>query len=149
MEKKPLIIGSDHAGYELKNRLVPWMQKKGISVEDAGVNAPTAVDYPDIGYAVAIRVADGRFARGILLCGTGVGMSCVANKVKGIRAGLCGDSYTARSSREHNDTNILVLGARVIGDQLAMEIVETWLNTSFLGDRHQRRVEKIHTLTGR
>jgi len=139
-----IAIGSDHGGYELKERIANYLIKKGMTVEDFGCfSSETSVDYPDYGLAVAEAVAGGKYEFGIIVCGTGIGISIAANKVPGIRAALCTDCYMARMSREHNNANILALGGRVIGEGLALEIVETWLNAKFAGERHQRRLDKI------
>jgi len=136
-------IGSDHAGFEMKEILKEYVKSLGHAVEDFGAPSSDPVDYPDIGYKVAREVASGRFDRGILICGTGIGMSIVANKVPGVRAALVGDTETARLAREHNDANILALGARVVRPEYVRDIVRVFLETSFAGGRHARRVEKI------
>ncbi|MGE5592633.1 MAG: ribose 5-phosphate isomerase B [Betaproteobacteria bacterium] len=136
-------IGSDHAGFEMKEDLKEYVKSLGHEVEDFGAPSSDPVDYPDIGYHVAREVASGRFDRGILICGTGIGMSIVANKVPGVRAALVGDLETARLAREHNDANVLALGARVIRLEHARDIVRLFLETSFAGGRHARRVDKI------
>lgn len=139
-----IAIGSDHNGLSLKEILKQGVLH-GHAVHDFGVFTPESVDYPDIAFAVARAVASGEYERGILICGTGIGMAIAANKVKGIRAAACSDVYSARMSRRDNDANILCIGGRVIGPGLAAEIVTAWLNESFEGGRHQRRVDKIHT----
>lgn len=136
-------IGSDHAGFEMKESLKEYVKSLGHEVEDFGAPSSDPVDYPDIGYRVARDVASGRFDRGVLICGTGIGMSIVANKVPGVRAALVGDVETARLAREHNDANVLTLGARLIRLELAREIVRIFLDTGFAGGRHARRLEKI------
>lgn len=139
-----LAIGSDHAGYELKTEIIKYLNEKGYELKDFGTSSGCcSVDYPDFGLAVAEAVKDGTCDRGIIVCGTGLGISMSANKVPGIRAALCTDSFTAKMSREHNDANILALGARVVGTGLALDIVESWLNAEFLGGRHKTRVDKI------
>ncbi len=138
-----IAIGADHAGYMLKEELKRWLEEWNISYHDFGTYSPEKVDYPDYGIIVARAVAKGGFEKGILICGTGIGMSIVANKVKGIRAALCRDPYEARLSREHNDANILTLGGRILGFDLAKEIVRVWLNTEFTGGRHKVRIDKI------
>lgn len=139
-----IAIASDHAGYELKSEIVRHLTEKGIEFEDFGTcDGTTSVDYNDFGVTVADAVARGTHERGIVVCGTGIGISISANKVPGIRAALCTDSYMARMSREHNDANILALGGRVVGAGVAVDIVDTWLSASFLGGRHQRRVDKF------
>lgn len=146
-DKVPLIIGSDHAAFELKEKLKSYLAGRGIPVEDAGTVDAKSVDYPDFGMKVAGAVSDGRFRRGILLCGTGLGMSMVANRFPHVRAALCHDLFAAEMARRHNDANILVLGGRVIGDVLAFEIVRVWLETPFEGGRHQGRLEKFDAMT--
>jgi len=140
----PLIIGCDHAAFGLKETIREHLARQGCPVEDAGAFGPASVDYPDIAHEVAERVAGGEFKRGILLCGTGIGMSIAANRHPGIRAALCHDLFGAQMSRRHNDANILVLGGRVTGDTLALEIVKVWLETPFEGGRHQRRLDKLN-----
>ncbi|MGE5572785.1 MAG: ribose 5-phosphate isomerase B [Bacteroidota bacterium] len=136
-------IGSDHAGFEMKESLKEYVKSLGHEMEDFGAPSCDPVDYPDIGYRVAKDVASGRFDRGVLICGTGIGMSIVANKVPGVRAALAGDVESARLAREHNDANVLALGARILRLDLAREIVRVFLETGFAGGRHARRVEKI------
>ncbi|MFW5980419.1 MAG: ribose 5-phosphate isomerase B [Halanaerobiaceae bacterium] len=145
-ENMEIVIGSDHAGYELKEEIKNYLQENNINYKDVGTDSIESVDYPDYAYEVGKPVAAGEFDKGILICGTGIGMSIAANKVKGIRAALCHDVYSARVTREHNNSNILTMGSRVIGIDLALEIVKTWLGTEFIGDkqpRHQRRIDKI------
>ncbi|MBW1858876.1 MAG: ribose 5-phosphate isomerase B [Deltaproteobacteria bacterium] len=137
------IIGSDHAGYHMKEKVIIHLRERGIEVEDAGTYSEESVDYVDYGKAVAAKVSDASFDRGILICGTGLGMSMVANRFRGARAALANDLFSAIMSRRHNDSNILVMGGRLIGDALAMQIVDTWIETLFEGGRHQRRVEKM------
>ncbi|MCD6102198.1 MAG: ribose 5-phosphate isomerase B [Candidatus Cloacimonetes bacterium] len=137
-----IIIASDHAGYKLKKSLIEFLDKK-YSVKDFGTDSEESVDYPDFGFSASEKVAQGEFDRGILICGTGIGMSIVANKVKGIRAALCNSVEIAKLSRQHNDANILVLAGRFMNKDLAVEIVKTWLNTEFNGGRHKRRIDKI------
>jgi len=139
-----IAIGSDHAGYWLKEELARFLKEQGLEFKDFGTFSVDRMDYPDTGLLVAGAVARGEFERGILVCGTGIGMSIVANKVPGIRAALCGDLYTAEVSRTHNDSNVLTLGERVIGPGMAVEIVRTWLFTEFSGEeRHANRIRKI------
>jgi RpiB/LacA/LacB family sugar-phosphate isomerase len=138
-----IAIGSDHAGYELKEYIKQILKEKKYPFIDVGTDTGTSVDYPDFGIKVAKLVSDGETEKGILICGTGIGMSIVANKVKGIRAALSYDLYTAIQSRKHLDANILVLGGRVTGKGLAEEIVKVWLDTPFEGGRHKGRIEKI------
>ena len=138
-----IVIGSDHAGLELKEYLKGILIRENYEVTDYGTDSPQSVDYPDYGFKVAKDVADGKADRGILVCGTGMGMSIVANKVKGIRAALAYDTYTAVQSRKHLDANILVLGERVTGKGLAEEIMRAWLSADFEGGRHSGRIAKI------
>lgn len=142
-KRTPIIIGSDHAAYDLKEKVKAFLVGRGIDVEDAGCHNENSVDYPDFGIKVASMVSRGKFERGILMCGTGIGMSMVANKFPHVRAALCADLFSSIMSRRHNNSNILVLGGRVVGDILAMEIVKAWLETPFEGGRHQRRLEKF------
>ncbi len=142
-----LFIASDHGGYSLKQEVIAHLQKEGIDVHDLGTeNGTDSVDYPDYASKVAEEIAENPENRGILICGTGIGISIAANKHKGIRAALCNDVYSAKMSRLHNDANILVLGGRVIGPGIAIEIVKVWLATDFEGERHLRRVNKIHSI---
>jgi len=141
--RTPIIIGSDHAAYDLKEKVKAFLVDRGIDVEDAGSHSEDSVDYPDFGIKVASMVSTGKFKRGILLCGTGIGMSMVANKFPHVRAALCSDLFSAIMSRRHNNSNILVLGGRVVGEALAMEMVRAWLETPFDGGRHQLRIDKF------
>ena len=143
-----IAIGSDHAGYRLKETIKSSLLDSGHAVEDAGTGSEASVDYPDFAAAVARRVVSGAVDRGILICGTGIGMAMAANKVDGARAASVGDLESARLSREHNDANILTLGARITQPDLALAIVRVFLETPFLGGRHQRRVDKIMALEG-
>ncbi len=143
-QQAPVIIGSDHAAFELKEKIKSLLNARGIAVEDVGTTGAASVDYPDYGKQVASQVAAGRFPRGILLCGTGLGMSMVANRYPGVRAALCHDLFSAMMARKHNDANILVLGGRVTGDILAAEIVAAWLDTPFEGGRHQKRLDQFN-----
>jgi ribose 5-phosphate isomerase B len=136
-------IGADHGGYKLKEEIKGLLSSMNISFEDFGCTCGDSVDYPDYALPVAEKVAAGEFDRGILVCGTGIGMSIAANKVPGIRCALVHDTFSARATREHNDSNVLALGERVIGPGLALDIVKIWLETEFQGGRHARRVEKI------
>ena len=136
-------LGADHAGFPLKEDLKGWLIAHGYDVVDLGTQSAEAVDYPDYAAAVGGAVIAGKAERGVLVCGTGIGMAMAANKVPGIRAAGCSDAYTARMSREHNDANVLALGARITGRDAAIEILETWLAAEFAGGRHARRVQKI------
>lgn len=139
-------IGCDHGGVALKKSVTEVLEEMGLQVADFGTNSAESVDYPDFARGVALSVVSGESDRGILLCGTGIGMSIAANKIPGIRAALCHDVYSAKLTREHNDSNVLVMGARVIGPGLCQEIVKAWLSGQFSGGRHARRVEKIRNL---
>lgn len=139
-------LGADHAGFPLKEDLKAWLITRGYDVVDFGTQSADAVDYPDYAPAVGSAVTAGKADRGVLVCGTGIGMAIAANKLPGIRAAACSDAYTARMSREHNDANILALGARITGRDAAIEILETWLAATFAGGRHARRVDKIVAL---
>jgi len=143
-----IALGADHAGYELKQILSQWLSEQGHLVSDFGTHSTASVDYPDIAAAVARAVRVGAAERGLLVCGSGVGMAIAANKVAGIRAAVAGDVVTARLCREHNDTNVLALGARAVGREAAVAIVHAWLETAFAGGRHARRVEKLDVLDG-
>lgn len=138
-----IALGSDHGGFELKGHLKEHLESKGIEVVDSGTYSTESVDYPEFGQKVAEEVKEGSCDLGIICCGTGIGISISANKVSGIRCALCSDCYSAKMSKEHNNANVLALGARVLGRDLAMEIVDTWLKSEFQGDRHERRVNKI------
>ncbi len=138
-----IAIASDHAGRELKEDLKEFMASLGVEVLDMGVNDDKSVDYPDYGIPVAERVSKGEVPRGVLVCGTGIGMSILANKFSNVRAALVNDVYTARMAKEHNDANILVIGGRIAGKGLAREMLKTWLETAFEGGRHQKRLDKI------
>lgn len=143
MDKIKIAIGSDHGGFEYKASIIKALQDKGYDVVDMGTYSPESCDYPIIAKKVARAVAKGDFEKGILVCGTGIGMSMAANKVKGIRAAVCGDTFSARATRAHNNANILCLGQRVVGEGLALYIVDIWLTTKFEGGRHERRVNMI------
>lgn len=139
-----IAIGSDHGGFELKQAIMKHLKNRGMEYRDYGTFTPESCDYPDFGKAVAHAVAEGECDRGIAVCGTGIGISITANKVHGIRAALCGDCFSAEATRLHNDANILALGARVVGEGLAIKIVDTFLDTPFSNDeRHIRRISKI------
>jgi len=134
-------IGCDHGGTDLKKDIIAVLRELGHEVEDQGSNSSDSVDYPSFARAVSTLVQAGECERGILICGTGIGMSMAANRIPGIRAALCHEMFSARMSREHNDANILCLGARVTGPGLAQEIVRTWMTSDFSGGRHQRRID--------
>ena len=140
-------IACDHAALKLKNDVIEKLGKEGYEVEDFGIYEQKSVDYPDYALPVAEAVASGKADKGILICGTGIGMSIAANKVKGIRCALCSDTFSAHATREHNDANILAFGERVVGEGLAMDIVDTFLKTPFSGDdRHVKRIAKISAI---
>jgi ribose 5-phosphate isomerase B len=138
-----IAIASDHAGFALKQEIKTLLEGKKLEYKDFGTDTPASCDYAIYGYKAAKAVQSGECERGILVCGTGVGISLAANKVKGIRCALCGDTFTAVASRAHNDSNMLALGARVVGAGLAWQIVEQWLAVSFEGGRHARRIEQL------
>ncbi len=141
-----IAISSDHGGNNLRREIIQLLEDKGIEYEDFGPKTDESVDYPDYASPVSEGVASGKFDRGILVCGTGIGMSIAANKVKGIRCALVHDVFSAKATREHNDTNVLAMGERVIGAGLALEIVNVWIDTAFEGGRHARRIEKVQAL---
>lgn len=138
-----IAIGSDHGGYELKELVVNFLQDNGHEVKDCGCNSPDSVDYPDFAEKVCAEVRNSSCEGGILICGTGIGMSIAANRYRDIRAALCHEAFTARMSREHNNANILCMGARVIGSEVALDIVRNWVSTEFAGGRHQQRLDKL------
>lgn len=143
-------IGADHAGFELKQRILAHVRALGHEALDLGTHSTDAVDYPDYAEAVGLAVRDGRAARGILVCGSGVGASIAANKIPGVRAGLCHDHYSAHQGVEHDDMNVLVLGGRIIGQALAMELVEAFLRAEYTAEaRHERRLNKVRHLESR
>ncbi|MBI9084749.1 MAG: ribose 5-phosphate isomerase B [Desulfobacterales bacterium] len=142
-----IIIGCDHAAYPLKETVKAFLLKQGIEVEDAGTHSEVSVDYPDYGIKVAAAISRGDFSRGILLCGSGIGMSMVANRFPHVRAALCTDLLAAIMCRKHNDANILVMGGRMTGEGLALEMVRAWLETDFEGGRHQGRLDKFDRLS--
>ena len=141
-----LAIGSDHGGFRLKETIKTYLLAHDYEVTDFGTESEDSCDYPDFALPVAEAVAKGEYDRGILICGTGIGIGIVANKVKGVRAALCHDTFSAEACRNHNDANILTMGERIVGEGLALKIVETFLNSDFEGGRHQRRVDKIKAL---
>ena len=138
-----IALGCDHGGYELKLEIKKYLDEKGIEYKDFGCDSLDSVDYPVYAKKVAHAIVDGECEKGILICGTGLGISLAANKVKGIRACVCSEPFTAKMSRAHNDCNVLAFGARVVGGELAKMIVDTWINTEFEGGRHQRRVDML------
>ncbi|WP_408955448.1 ribose 5-phosphate isomerase B [Natroniella sp. ANB-PHB2] len=141
-----VVLGSDHGGYNLKSKIKELLDGLDIDYDDVGTDSCASVDYPDFAKEVATAVGKGEYDRGILICGTGIGMSIAANKVNGVRAALCHDVFSAKATRLHNNSNVLTLGERVVGSELALEIVKTWLITEFDGGRHQRRIDKISQL---
>lgn len=141
--KTQIVIGSDHAAYQLKEKIRQYLIEKGMDINDVGTYSEDSVDYVEFGIKVSTMVSTGKYERGILLCGTGLGMSMVANKFPHVRAALCNDLFSAIMSRRHNDSNILAMGGRVIGEELARQIVKTWLETLFDGGRHQLRIKKF------
>ena len=144
-----IALGADHAGYPLKEHLSPWLAESGHAVYDLGTHSPEPVDYPDLAAAVAGAVLDGRADRGIIICGSGAGAAVAANKLRGIRASIAHDTYTAHQMVEHDDVNVLSLGSRVIGESLAEELISTFLEARFSReDRHVRRLEKIRSMEG-
>jgi len=142
-QNRRIAIAADHGGFSMKENLKPYLQKQGYQVDDCGTHSSESVDYPDFAYAVAVKVSSGEAWRGIIIDGAGIGSCMVANKVPGVRAAMCYDHATALNSREHNNANVLTLGAGMIDTTLAHQIVLTWLNTNFGGGRHARRVDKI------
>ena len=144
-----IAIGCDHGAFDLKNAVVKHLQGKGYEVADFGCYSLDSCDYPDFAAAAARAVASGECDRGIVLCTTGIGISIAANKVKGIRCALLSDPLSARMTREHNDTNMMAMGAGIVGKNLALEIVDTWIGTEFSGEaKHQRRIDKVMALEG-
>jgi ribose 5-phosphate isomerase B len=142
-----IVIGSDHGGFNLKEAIKALLQARSIVVQDLGTNnGDDSVDYPDFGESVARKVSMGEAEKGVLVCGTGIGMSIVANKFPGVRAALAADTYMAKMAKQHNNANILVLGGRVLDENEAREMVATWLDSSFEGGRHQARLDKISAL---
>jgi len=138
-----IAVGTDHGGFELKNKIVEFLKKEGFHIQDLGTHSKDSCDYPMIGFEVARQVSEGKADRGILICRTGVGMVIVANKLHGVRAAVCYDKTVAKSSREHNDCNVLVLAADYTDFKEASQITKLWLNTEHAGDRHARRVKQI------
>ncbi len=144
-----IAIASDHAGFELKEQIIQYFEKREIEYKDYGVYENTRVDYPDYGVKVAQKVVAGEHEKGVVICGTGIGVSITANKIKGARAALCCCDYMAEMARKHNDANILALGGRTTTIDLAIRMIDIFLKTHFEGGRHAVRVDKIHSLTGR
>ncbi|HEU4962414.1 MAG TPA: ribose 5-phosphate isomerase B [Bacilli bacterium] len=144
-----IAIAADHGGYLLKEQVKKKLEAMNLEFHDFGTDSEESVDYPDYGIKVAEAVAGGEYDRGILICGTGLGMMIVANKVPGIRCALLHDTFSAKATREHNDANVMAMGARVIGPGLAEDIVELWLTTDFSGGRHQKRLDKIGAIEQR
>ena len=143
MNKEKIAIGSDHGGFEYKEEIKKHLVEKGYDVIDVGTFSKESCDYPVIAQNLTQKIIDNELEKGILICGTGIGMSIAANKVKGIRAALCGDTFSARATRAHNNSNVLCLGQRVIGIELAFDIVDIWLSTEFDGGRHQKRIDML------
>ena len=143
---KKIAIASDHGGFDLKESVIYSMREKGLEIDDLGPSSDESVDYPDYGIKLAQAIVEQQVERGIVICGTGIGMSIVVNRFPGIRGTLCSDAYTAKMCREHNDSNILIMGGWVISKDLALEIVTIWLKTEFEGGRHQRRLDKINEI---
>ena len=139
-----IAIGADHGGFELKEHIVKYLKDKGVDVKDYGTYSEDSVDYPDCAAPVCKAVQNKEAECGILICGTGIGISMAANKYKGIRAALCSDVYSAKMTKQHNNANIICLGGRVTGRELAFMIVDAWMNAEFEGGRHQNRIDKIH-----
>ena len=143
---KKIAIGSDHAGFELKEKIVTYLKSQNYDIKDFGTNSKESCDYNDSAKMVAQQVANHTYDRGILICGTGIGMSIQANKIDGVRAALVHDMFSAKATRLHNDSNVLTMGGRILGEDLAKAIVDTWLNTEFSNEaRHLRRVKKIES----
>ncbi|MGA1861375.1 ribose 5-phosphate isomerase B [Deferribacter thermophilus] len=146
MSEKIVALGSDHGGFRLKEEIKNFLVSRGYEVKDFGTKDETSVDYPDYAFQVVKAILNKEVEKGIIMCGTGIGISISANRFPGIRAALCWDSYTAKMSRLHNNSNLLALGGRIIGVELAKDIVETWLTTDFEGGRHERRINKLDEL---
>ncbi len=138
-----IAVGCDHAGLEMKNKILPLLKDMNIAWEDYGTKSENSCDYPDFGQKVSEEVSKGSVERGVLICGSGIGMSIVANKFPGVRAALCNEEYSAKMSRLHNDANVLVIAGRIIDADLARKIIKVWFETEFEGGRHQRRLDKI------
>lgn len=143
MTDKPLAVAADHAGFELKSVLIEDLKSQGYDILDLGTHGPDSVDYPDFGHALAEAIVAGKADRGIIVCGTGIGIAIAANRHPGVRAAVCHDQTSARLGREHNNANVLALGARLVGTEVAKDCAKTFLTTAFAGGRHARRVEKL------
>ena len=143
-----IALACDHGAYDLKETVKKHLEEKGFEVKDFGTNSKDSCDYPDFAGPAALAVASGECEKGIVLCTTGIGVSITANKVKGIRCALLSDLLSAKMTRQHNDTNVMAMGAAIVGEMLALQIVDTWLGTEFEGGRHQRRVDKIMSYEG-
>lgn len=141
-----LAIGSDHGGYELKEHIKKYLDEKGVEYKDFGCYDESSIDYPDIAEAVCKSINDGESENAILVCGTGIGISIAANKIDGIRAAHCHDIYSAEMTKRHNNANVICMGGRVVGRELAFKIIDAWLGAEFEGGRHQTRIDKIHAL---
>ncbi len=141
-----IAIGCDHGGFALKKDIIEYLKNEGYSFKDFGTHSEESIDYPDIAFPVCESVVNGECEYAILVCGTGIGMNMCANKVKGIRAAQCSDTFSAKMTRQHNNANVLTLGGRVVGPELAKEIVREFLTNDFLGDRHQKRIDKMMSI---
>ena len=141
-----IAIGSDHGGFELKGHIINYLKNKGIECKDFGCYSEESVDYPDVAQVVCKAVNDGEAECAILICGTGIGISIAANKIKGIRAAHCHDIYSAEMTKRHNNANVICMGGRVVGRELAFGIIDAWLGAEFEGGRHQERINKVHAL---
>ncbi len=146
MELTKIVIGCDHAGYELKLKVIEHLKAQGVELEDVGTHSTASCDYPDFADALCKKITSGEYERGILICGTGIGMSMAANKHSGIRAACCSDTFSARLTRQHNDANVLCFGARVVGEGLAYDLCDLFISTDYEGGKHARRVAMIDAL---
>lgn len=142
-DTQTIVIGCDHAAYELKNKVIAHLKEKGYTVLDVGTNSGDSCNYPDFAHAACQKIQDGEAPLGILICGTGIGMCIAANKHRGIRAAVCSDTFSARLTRQHNDANVLCFGARVVGEGLAMDLVDAFLDAEYMGGKHQVRIDMI------
>jgi ribose 5-phosphate isomerase B len=143
MNNKTIVIGCDHAACDLKAKVIEYVKQKGFDVIDVGTYTSDSCNYPDYAHAACVKIQGGQASLGILICGTGIGMSMAANKHRGIRAAVCSDTFSARMTRLHNDANVLCFGARVVGEGLALDLVDAFLDAEFMGDKHQKRVEML------